>query len=141
MFNPPLMTGPFPAYANPPIEPQFYKPRNYVIESIALGKFTTVTTSVDNDYVVGQQIRFVIPEQYGTRQLNQVTGYIISIITSDEFVVDIDSSQMDAFISATALQQPQVVAIGDINTGQINSNGRNSTLNYIPGSFQNISPQ
>ena len=45
--------GPTPAYNNPPIEPQFYQPSRFVISAISNGNPTTVTTSEENNYVVG----------------------------------------------------------------------------------------
>lgn len=135
-----IIPGPVPPFSNPPIEPQFYQPRKYFIEDITLGFTTLVTTTIDNDYVVGQEVRFLIPATSGTRQLNEMTGFVISLPASDELEVDIDSSQMDIFTSSMAPMQPQIVAMGDINSGQINTSGRINNLTYIPGSFINISP-
>jgi len=52
-----VISYPIPAYSNVPIEPQFYKPRQFFITGLALGQTTTVTTSMPMDYVVGQQCR------------------------------------------------------------------------------------
>lgn len=135
-----VITYPIPPYQNLPIHPEFYQPRRWVISGITLGKVTLVTTTTDNDYVVGQQVRFIIPNGYGTRQLSEQSGYVILLLSSTQFVVDIDSSQMDVFIGASLTQQPQVLAIGDVNQGQTNTHGRTNQLTYIPGSYINISP-
>ncbi len=141
--------GPTPAYSNPPIEPQYFAPRNYVISALALATptpfTTTVTTSVDHDYVIGQEIRLLIPFFYGSTQLNNAKGFVVSIPAANQVVVSIDSSQnVNAFIASptyNGLQQsPQILAIGDINNGQINTSGRTNQGTYIPGSFINISP-
>ena len=140
---PGVISYPIPIYQNLPIEPQFYQPRRFVIEDITLGVTTTVTTSTDHDYVIGQEIRLIIPAQFGCFQLNEVLGYVLSIPSNDSVVVSINSStNVDSFISATATTaSPQILAIGDINQGAINTHGRTLNGTFIPGSFQNISPQ
>ncbi len=135
-----VISYPIPAYQNVPIEPQFYQPRQYFISDISLGQTTTVTTTVDHDYVIGQEIRLLIPPSFGCRQLNQQTGFVISIPAADEVVVDIYSLGGDSFVSSSASTQPQIVAVGDVNSGPTNTNGRVSNISYINGSFINISP-
>lgn len=132
--------GPTPPYNNPPIEPQNYQPRRFVISDIDLGQTTTITTTTDMDYVVGQLIRLLIPPDYGSRQLNEEQGYVLSIPSDDQVEVSIDSSQnVDAFIDADQPTKAQILGIGDIGNGVTNSNGRVNTGTYIPGSFINIS--
>lgn len=136
-----VISYPIPAYSNVPIEPQFYQPRVFIISAIALGTTTTITTTQSMDYVVGQLVRLIIPPEFGTRQLNGRQGYVISILSPTSVVVDIDSQNMNAFINASASTKPQILGIGDINTGIQNTNGRTQNITYIPGSFINISPQ
>jgi hypothetical protein len=132
--------GPIAIYNNLPIEPQFYQPSRFVISAISLGQTTTITTTEDNNYVVGQEVRLLIPQSFGSYQLNQRKGFVISIPADDQFELDINSSMnVDAFISSSATTQAQCVAIGDINSGQTNT-GRTNNLTYVPGSFINISP-
>lgn len=70
--------GPVPPYNNPPINPQYYEPRVFDIEDVQLGSFTNVFTVMNHDYVIGQEVRLLIPYYSGCRQLNQMTGeYII----------------------------------------------------------------
>lgn len=93
------------------------------------------------NYVIGQLIRLVIPIPFGCRQLNEAEGYVISMPASNQVTINIDSSRnVDPFKSSTAATQPQIMAIGDINNGQVNANGRSPTSTLIPGSFENISP-
>ncbi len=142
-----VITFPTPPYSNPPIEPQFYQPRVYTISAIALGLQTIVTTSIDHDYVIGQWVRLLIPSNYGTRLLNEKQGMVVLIPQADQVVLDIDSNSADAFIANPtylAFQNkiyPQIVPIGDQNSGAINANGRSPTSTIVPGSFINISPQ
>jgi hypothetical protein len=134
-----VISYPIPAYANVPIEAQFYKPSQFFISTITLGITTLVTTTTDNNYVIGQQVRLLIPPSFGCYQLNNTFGYVISIPSSTQVEVSINSYGGAPFQSSSATTQPQILAIGDINSGQTNSNVVNSNLN-IPGSFQNISP-
>lgn len=137
-----VISYPIPLYQNLPIEPQFYQPRQFVISNLTLGLTTIITTTIDHDYVIGQEIRLLIPPSYGSYQLNEALGYVLSIPTSNQVQTSINSLRnVDAFIaSSSIIQQAQIVAIGDINSGQTNSSGRINNLTYIPGSFINISP-
>lgn len=136
------IVGPVAPESNPPINPQYYEPSRFVISAISLGKTTLVTTSISNNYVVGQNIRLLIAPTYGANQLNNKTGYVLSILSSTQVEVGINSQNTDAFNpSGTGTTQPQIIAIGDINSGQTNASGPSATITYIPGSFINISPQ
>lgn len=136
-----VISYPIPAYQNLPIDSDFYQPSRFVISAITRGKTTLVTTTTDLNYVVGQQVRFIIPPSFGIRQLNEQTGYVLSIPSPTQVVVDIDSSFMDAYIASLASTVAQILAIGDINSGVINNSGRINIGTYILGSFINISPQ
>lgn len=133
--------GPYAPYNNLPIEPQFYQPSRFVISSVTLGVTTLVTTAVSHNYVIGQEVRLLIPSAYGTYQLNEQTGFVVAIPAADQVVINIDSTNANPFNSSPAYgpTSPQIVAIGEINTGQINT-GRTGNVTYIPGSFINISP-
>lgn len=135
-----VISYPIPAYSNVPIESQFYQPSRFVISNISLGQTTLVTTTDDHNYVIGQEVRLLIPPSFGTYQLNERTGFVISIPADDQVEVDIYSSGMDAFVNSNASTKPQILAIGDINSGQINSSGLSDQKTYVPGSFINISP-
>jgi len=135
-----VVSYPIPAYSNVPIEQQFYQPRFFFISTITLGATTIVTTTVDHDYVIGQQVRLIIPISSGCRQLNEQTGFVIDIPSSTQVTLNIFSLGGDAFTASSAATQPQIIAIGDANTGQININGLLSQITYVPGSFINISP-
>lgn len=140
-YNPPLIFGPIAPENNPPIEPQFYKPSVFQISAISLGTTTTVTTSVDHNYVVGQLVRLLIPQPNGSFQLNELTAYVISIPTTNEVILDLDSTYASPFVASSPSDQfvPLIVAAGDINTGAINT-GRSNNQTFIDGSFINISP-
>lgn len=134
-------TGPIALYNNLPIDADFYIPNVFFIDDINRGATTTVTTTVDHNYVIGQLVRFVIPPANGIRQLNGQQGYVLEIPADDQAVIDINSIQYDAFITTSSSNQPQVLAIGNINSGQVNSSGNLNVITYIRGSYRNISPQ
>jgi hypothetical protein len=135
-----IFPGPTPAYNNPTIEPQDYQPSRFEISAISLGQTTTVTTSEDHNYVIGQLVRLLIPSFYGTYELSGQQGYVISIPASDQIIISIDSSSYTTFISSPTYgpTAPQIVAIGDLNSGQIDQTFQNQTT-YVSGSFINIS--
>lgn len=136
-----VISGPVPAYANLPIESQFYQPSRFEISGVTLGQTTTVTTSVDHNYVIGQMVRLLIPPSFGCRQLNETQGFVLSLPAADQVEVSINSSRnVDAYTTSVETTKPQILAIGNINGGNINSSGSLSTGTYIPGSFINISP-
>lgn len=139
-YTPPLIFGPIAPESNPPINPQYYKPSVFAISAIALGETTTVTTSVDHNYVIGQVVRLLIPESYGSFQINGQSGNVIVIPAPNQVIVTINSTNTNAFQIGSTTTPAQIIAIGDVNTGPINANGPRQTSILIPGSFQDISP-
>jgi hypothetical protein len=141
-FNPPLMFGPIAAENNPTIHPEYFTPKEFNIASITNGQTTLVQTTTTHDYVVGQLVRLIISQLFGARQFNEQLAYVIKIPSTTEITVALDSSSFDLFIANPTLEssQPQVVAVGDVNTGTINSQGRFVNGTFIPGTFRNISP-
>ena len=145
MKQAPILSYPIPPYQNLPIETQFYQPSVFVISAIGLGLATTVTTTTNMNYVVGQQVRLNVPSNYGSYQLNQQTGYVLSIPAANQVILSINSSfNVSPFVMTpppnnVATSQPQIVAVGDINQGYTSSTGANIPLVTIPGSFINIS--
>jgi len=134
--------GPTAPYNNPAITPQYYKPSRFVISDITLGKTTTVTTSTAHNYVVGQLVRLLVPNPYGAIDLNEQTGYVISIPSTTEVEIELDSSFFNVYINSPSYgpTSPQILAIGDINTPLPNASGRSNTQTTISGAFINISP-
>lgn len=147
----PVIGGPIAPYSNVAIEPQNYQPSQFVITAITPGQTTIVTmangtNNVPPNYIVGQEVRITIPPKFGSRQLNGQTGFVISLPAPNQVEVAINSTEVDPFIATPIFlpnqsqTPPQIVAIGDISSGQINSNGRVSQGTFIPGAFINISP-
>lgn len=141
--------GPVAPFSNPPIEPQYFQPSRYQISAITLGITTIVTTvltsftatSVSGNYVIGQEIRLLIPPLFGSIQLNQQTGFVLSFPSSNQVEIDINSTLANSFtIPSINTTQAQIVAIGDKNNGIISFTGRSIPTTTIPGAFINISP-
>jgi hypothetical protein len=136
-----VISYPIPAYQNMPIQAGYYQPSQFFISAITLGQTTIITTTINLNYVIGQEIRLIIPPTFGCRQLNGQTGFVISTPAANQVTVNIDSSNnVDAFILSSATTQAQIVAIGDINTGVTSTNGPNIPVVSTPGAFINISP-
>jgi hypothetical protein len=136
-----VISYPIPPYQNVPITAYYYQPSQFFISAIQLGMTTIVTTTVDLNYVIGQEVRLIIPPTFGCRQLNGKKGFVISIPALNQVELSIDSStKVDAFILSSATTQAQILAVGDVNTGYSSSTGPNAPIVAIPGSFINISP-
>jgi hypothetical protein len=132
---------------NPPIEPQNFQPSVFTISAITRGVVTMVTTvpaygNVNNNYVLGQEVRFLIPPTYGIQQLNGQTALVVGIPGVNQVTVNIDSRNYNIFVPTPAYgpTPPQIVAIGDTSSGIISSTGRSVPTTTVPGAFINISP-
>ncbi len=131
-----LSGSPANAFVRKVLFPSLYEPGVSFISAIATGTTTTVTTANAHNLVVGQEVAFRIPTAYGTTQLNSLPnatipgspryGYVVSVTDYHTVVVNINSSAYTAFNSNQAylsyqsgLQFPQMVAVGDVNTGGV----------------------
>ena len=130
-----LSGSPTGAYVRQILYPYLYAPGVAFIEAITTGTTTTVVTTAPNNFVVGQEIAFRIPQSWGTTQLNSLPnlvtpgkpryGYVLSVTNSTTFVCSFNSTGYTAFntnqtvASVPGLTFPQVVAVGDVNTGGV----------------------
>jgi hypothetical protein len=121
--------------------PDLYVPYGVNITAITTGATTTITTAANHGFVVGQEVFFVIPQvsttAWGTTQLDTFTyntanvvpqqAYVTSVPAANQIVVNVNSTGFTAFAFPTSAQAalgitfPQVLAIGDQNSGQINA--------------------
>jgi hypothetical protein len=132
--------------------PDYFEPRVFTITGITLGSSTVVSIASSFNYTIGQEVRFVIPESYGSQQLDEMTGFVTALPSSSQVAVNINSIGFSPFITNPAYgpTPPQIVAIGDLNTGNTTINRFNNSnvpglaavtlLTTIPGTFQNTSP-
>ena len=114
------------------INPDQYFPGISFINNITLGTTTSVEITTIPNVVVGQTVSFRIPPQWGTTQLNSgqnpnipgfaIYGSVLSI-SNNNININVDSTNFTAFntnipFAATpGLSFPQVVGVGDNNTG------------------------
>jgi hypothetical protein len=140
-----VVSFPTPLYSNVPIQSGFYQPNQFIISAITLGPTTIITTTSNLNYVIGQEVRLLIPPSFGSIQLNQKKGYVVSLPASNQVEISIDSSRnVNPFIaSLSTVQSAQIMAIGDINSGIISTTGSNlqNVSVTTPGAFTNISPE
>ena len=110
-----------------------YPPELNAIAAITTGATTTIVTTTFHNFEIGQEIAFRIPAAWGTTGLNslpnQITpgspmyGYVISITDNWTFVCNINSIGFTAYnnnqpvASVPGMQIPQVIPVGDVNTG------------------------
>lgn len=74
---------------------KFY-PRTRTISKITLGSATTITMTVAHDFVVGDMVRLLVPNEFGTKQLNNMAVTITEVSTGT-ITVDYNSSGFTAF--------------------------------------------
>lgn len=121
--------------------PDLYTPFGTVITAISTGATTTITTAQNHGFVVGQEVFFVIPQVsatvWGTTQLDTLTyntanvvpqqAYVSSVPAANQIVVNVNSTGYTAFayptsaVAALGMTFPQVLAMGDANSGVTNS--------------------
>lgn len=115
--------------------PYLYAPGANIISGITLGSTTTIDTTSAHNFVVGQEVAFRVPTQWGTTQLNSlpnstipgspIYGYVVSVTDYNTVVVNINSASYTAFnsnqtvASTSGLSYAQIVAVGDVNTGGV----------------------
>lgn len=86
------------------VDPQFM-----YVTAISKAMQAVVTTSVDPAlyYVVGMKIHFSIPYSFGMTQMNQLTGTILAVdSTNYQVTVDIDSSAFTTFAFPASASSP-----------------------------------
>jgi hypothetical protein len=94
---------------------------------------TWISTTNNHNFVVGQEVGFRIPSAYGTTQLNELPNntipgspvyyYVTQVLSNTSFAVGLNSTGFTAFGTNQTVAQmvgqslPQVVAVGDVNSG------------------------
>ncbi len=113
--------------------PALYVPGTAFISAITTGATTAVTTTAPHNFQVGQEVAFRVPTAWGTYQLNSlpnvlipgspIYGFVTAVGSSTTLTININSSAYTAFnsnqpyLSYPGEQFPQIVAVGDANTG------------------------
>ncbi len=138
--------------------PDLYIPEACVITAITQAAQAVITTSINHNFVVGQEVGFIIPSAWGMNQLSSAIylqtsngipqqAFVVAT-TANTVTVNINSTGFTAFsypTSATAalgVSSPQIYPIGDQNTGySLNSSGQVPYLGVtngiigIPGAY------
>jgi len=128
-----LSGSPSGAYVKKVLYPFLYEPGVSFIEAITTGTTTTIVTTAPHNLVVGQEVAFRIPSSWGTTELNSLPnniipgspkyGYVVTVTDARTVVVNINSTGYTAYnsnqtvASVPGLNFPQMVAVGDVNTG------------------------
>jgi len=164
-----LSGSPSGAYVKKVLYPFLYSPEVSYITAVSTGTTTVVSTTAPHNLVVGQEVAFRIPSAWGITQLNSlpnnslpgspVYGYVTVVNSSTQVTVNINSSAYTAYTSNVAVSSvpglsfPQMLAVGDVNTGGVAYSGGAlypspsvngvSTINgpAISGSFVNNTRQ
>lgn len=91
-----------------------YKPAMRAITAITQAEIATITTSFDHSYISGTIVRIIVPEEFGMTQINQLSG-TITVINTTQFTIPINTLYFDAFVYPVApVQVAQVVPFGEI---------------------------
>lgn len=149
--------------------PYLYAPGVAIISGITTGTTTTIDTTDAHNYVVGQEVAIrmptvpgITPAAWGDSRYNSlpnstipgspIYAYVIAVTDYNTVILNINSTGFTAYNSnipvanVSGLQYPQIVAVGDVNTGgvQISSGSvlypppfirpiANTTVNTING--------
>lgn len=132
-----ISASPAGALVKKVLYPFLYVPEDNVISAITTGTTTTIVTTMYHNFEPGQEIAFRIPTSFGTTQLNSlpnttipgspIYAYVTSVTDNWTFVCTTNSTGYTAFNTnpstvASNFTMPQVLAIGDVNTGGIINN-------------------
>jgi len=133
-FNSATSTGNIGAWKQV-LYPYLYFPGTAFISNITTGTTTTIDTTDAHNFVVGQEVAFRIPSAWGTVELNSlpnittpgspIYAYVIAVTDYNTVIVNFDSTTYTPFnpnqtiASVPGLSYPQIVAVGDVNTGGV----------------------
>ena len=103
-----------------------YYPRTRYITGVTRATQAVIALSVTHNYTVGQQVRILIPAQWGMTQLNNQIVTIVAVGTqflstgiTNTITINVDTSSYTAFayptsaIAATGVSFPIVVPMGE----------------------------
>lgn len=133
-----LSGSPSGAYVKKVLYPFLYAPGVSFISAVSTGTTTTITTTAPHNLVVGSEVAFAIPSTWGITQLDSyipgsstipgspIYGYVVSVSSSTQVVVNINSTGFTAYANNPTVAQtlaglsfPQMIAVGDVNTGGV----------------------
>lgn len=83
------------------------EPRYLYVTGISQAAQTVVTVSCVHNYVVGELVRFNVPQSFGMSEISGLTGKVIAV-TDYTMTLDIDSSAFTAFAFPASTGVPTV---------------------------------
>lgn len=102
-----------------PFDARFY-PRRRFITAITQAASAVVTLSVTHGYIVGEQVRIVVPSAFGMTQINGLLGTVTAInTTTNTITLNVDSTAFTAFafptsaVAAAGVTFAQIVPVGE----------------------------
>jgi len=103
------------------IPPKYYSPYRRWITGITQAVNAVITVSVAHNYLVGDKIRIIVPNQYGMTQINGLLA-TVTAVTVSTLTVDIDSSAFTPFayptsaVAGAGVSFPLIVPVGEVAT-------------------------
>jgi hypothetical protein len=136
--------------------PDLYLPGFNIISGMSFASFTSVQCATPHNYVVGQQVAFRIPPGWlngaidptlnATAPSSEVYAYVTALNDDFKFTCSLNTSNITTFnpnqlvSSVPGLNYPQVVAVGDVNSGGTPFNGGNLYPSPVFPTFSLTSP-
>lgn len=124
-----------------------FQPAMRVITAITNSFPVLVTTSFEHQYQTGLIVRLIIPVGFGMQLANQLKGDI-TVTSTTQFTMDIDTTNMDPFVIPSLVTDVQDTPDGPVTyyfapggqagpamsipVGEINSLLTESTQNVLP---------
>lgn len=152
-----LSGSPVGAFVRQVLYPFLYAPGVSVINTITANSLTnyTITTTAPHNMVAGQEVAFRISLPWATTQLNSlpnnttpgspIYGYVTAVNSSTSVTVTFTpNSAITAFTTNIAvaacvgLSPPQMIAVGDVNTGGVAFSGGNLYPSPVVNGFSTI---
>ncbi len=100
-----------------------WAPSSQTITNITNANPGVVTTAQSHGFLNGLYVRISMspdPDLFGMTQVaNQI--YLITVIDTTSFSIDVDTTSFDTFIAVTDPQSPQAIPVGEIATTLINA--------------------
>jgi hypothetical protein len=103
------------------------EPRYLYITKISQATQAVITVSCAHNYVVGELIYFSVPQSFGMKEINGLTGKIVAVGTYT-MTVDIDSSAFTAFAFPASTAVPGTTLFATLGPA-----GQRTQQNYITG--------
>ena len=106
-----------------------FLPSSQVISNITRANPAVVTTVANHGYFNGIYVRVNLPLANGMQEING-GFFLATILSSNSFSINVDTSNFNSFIPGTSPQVPQVIPVGE--TANTLKNAEINAKNIIP---------